>query len=288
MEINFKTLFKYAKKPEYYAQSTASLWDDEHISKGMLEAHLDPDWDAASRKHSFIDKSVEWIADFAGPNNGDKVLDLGCGPGLYAERLSKKGYKVTGIDFSRRSINYAKEHALKEGLDISYFYQDYLTMDFEKEFNLIILIFCDFGVLPDEQRDLLLKKIYRALKPGGKLIFDVFTPKHYVGVSDENRAWELRGQAGFWRPAPCICLKTEYIYPEHDTHLEQVIVLDETDNVEIYNLWDHAYTVESIKEVMISSGFEKLEFFSDAAGTGYSELSETLCAAAEKQAAPSA
>ena len=36
-----------------------------------------------------------------------KILDLGCGPGLYAELLAKKGHSITGVDFSENSIQYA-------------------------------------------------------------------------------------------------------------------------------------------------------------------------------------
>ena len=61
-------LLNYASnKPKIYEPSTSKFWDDEHISKGMLEAHLNPEWDAATRNHQFITKSVEWIASIANP-----------------------------------------------------------------------------------------------------------------------------------------------------------------------------------------------------------------------------
>ena len=99
-------LFQSLQKPSLWQRSAEPFWDDEHISKGMLEAHLNPDWDAASRKHSFIDLSVKWISNIIPA--GGKILDLGCGPGLYTKRLSDMGYDVTGMDYSRRSIAYAK------------------------------------------------------------------------------------------------------------------------------------------------------------------------------------
>ena len=49
-------LFRLLQKPVLWQRSAEPFWDDEHISKGMLEAHLNPDWEAASRKHSFIDR----------------------------------------------------------------------------------------------------------------------------------------------------------------------------------------------------------------------------------------
>ena len=44
----FNELKKHVIKPPLYSQSTNKFWDDEHISKGMLEAHLNPNWDAAT------------------------------------------------------------------------------------------------------------------------------------------------------------------------------------------------------------------------------------------------
>jgi len=123
-------ILEYLKKPELYAESTSKFWDDDHISKGMLEAHLHPTWDAATRNYKFVDNSVEWISKLAPSEKYKKLLDLGCGPGLYAERFVKKGYKLTGVDFSKRSIEYAKEKAKEKALDIEYIYKNYLQIDY--------------------------------------------------------------------------------------------------------------------------------------------------------------
>lgn len=92
----FNELKKYATKPQLYAPSTNKFWDDKHISKGMLEAHLNPEWEAATRKHEFVDKSVKWISKIVPSSQYKFFLDLGCGPGLYAEQFSNAGYSVTG------------------------------------------------------------------------------------------------------------------------------------------------------------------------------------------------
>ncbi|GIO39996.1 hypothetical protein J41TS12_48570 [Paenibacillus antibioticophila] len=133
----FNELINYLIKPRLYTPSTGAFWDDEHISKGMLEAHLNPDWNAATRKHDFVNKSVQWIASIARPAQYQKLLDLGCGPGIYAERFRKAGYQVTGIDFSKRSIDYAKEQTLQNKSNIEYRYQNYLTIDYKEQFDVI-------------------------------------------------------------------------------------------------------------------------------------------------------
>ena len=144
----------------------------------MLKAHLDPEIDAASRRHDFIEQSAKWIAQYCKVRPGMKLLDLGCGPGLYAERFCKEGFRVTGLDYSRRSIAYAREHAEAETLPIDYHYNNYLDMDDREEGDAAVLIYCDYGVLPPESRKVLLKNVYGALKKDGIFILDGDSEKY--------------------------------------------------------------------------------------------------------------
>ncbi|TCL66522.1 methyltransferase family protein [Hydrogenispora ethanolica] len=278
--IDFKLLYQYSQRPAVFAASTASLWDDEHISKGMLAAHLDPDLEAASRRHAFIDASAEWLEKIAELPAGGRILDLGCGPGLYAERLAGRGYAVTGIDFARRSIEYAKARAQERGLAIDYRYQNYLTLEEENQYDLAILIYCDIGVFADRERDRLLQKIHAALKPGGRLVFDVFTPLQYRDFR-ESFHWEHR-PSGYWRPYPYLCLHSHYAYPDEDAYLEQIAVLDAAEQLAVYRLWNRVYTPAKLDAVLSAAGFGSIRYFADVAGKAFDETSKTLCAVARK------
>lgn len=271
----FKELGKFTTKPNLYAPSTNKFWDDEHISKGMLEAHLNPNWDAATRKTEFLDKSVNWISRIAPPPQYRLLLDLGCGPGLYAERFSKAGYSVTGLDFSKRSIAYAKEQTLLNHSNIEYYYQDYLSLDYEEQFDVVTLIYCDYPVLSITDRQILLRKIYRALKPNGKFILDVFTPRMR---KDESRSWFSSGADGFFSEKPHIVLDSVYQYDDDDhTELRQSIVITE-DVVNCYNIWDHFFTKDALISEILPAGFKAFEIYGDIAGKEYSEDGETICA----------
>lgn len=270
----FNELKNYTTKPKLYDPSTNSLWDDEHISKGMLEAHLNPNWDAATRKHEFLDKSVNWISEIVPSSRYKSLLDLGCGPGLYAERFNSAGYTVTGIDFSKRSIAYAKEQALLNKSNIEYHYQNYLTIDYTEQFDVITLIYCDYAALSIMDRLTLLKKIYQALKPNGKFIFDVFTP---LMRKKESHSWEYCDKGGFFSEKPHICLESVYQYDDEDnTELRQSIVITEN-AVNCYNIWDHFFTKESLISEIQPLGFSTFEFYGDAAGTEFSDTGETIC-----------
>lgn len=272
--IEFDQIKNYLKKPRLFEKSTASLWDDEHISKGMLAAHLHPHIEAASRKHEFIDRSAHWIYTFSGLKKGANVLDLGCGPGLYAERLAKLGLNLTGIDYSKRSIAYAKTQAQKSNLAIDYIYQNYMDMDYNNAFDLVIMIYCDFGVLSYSERDLLLEKVNRSLKVGGRFVFDVSTLE-VISQATEKKTWSF-SSSGYWRPYPYICFESVYFYPGHPVLLTQYTVIDKKEKNAVYRIWDCTYSKESIKEVLQEKGFEVVHFCSDLTGRAAGDGSDTL------------
>jgi len=271
---------KHMKKPKLFAKSTAPFWDDPHISKHMLQAHLDPKSNLASRKHLTIDKSVEWIIKALALQKGDHILDLGCGPGLYCTRFAEKDMMVTGIDYSKRSVQYAKEYAASNKLNINYICKNYLTIDYNDAFDLVTLIYYDFGVLADGDRDVLLNKIHSAVKPGGYFVFDINTPKYHNSVKEE-RTWVYE-ENGFWRPIPYLLFTEKIKYPQHDVLLTQYFVLDNNSNFDIYRIWDHAYTKDSISHVLTNAGFRALQFYGDIMGSEYSDNSKTMAIIAKK------
>ena len=137
-----KELMDIDTKRELFEHYTdKELWDDEHISKNMLEFHLNGDIDPASRRKEFMEKSTSWIASRFCLGSGVRVADFGCGPGLYASAFSALGAEVTGIDFSRRSIAYAMQSAEEKGQDIDYVNMNYLDYVSRERFDLITLIF---------------------------------------------------------------------------------------------------------------------------------------------------
>jgi SAM-dependent methyltransferase len=264
------------KFPIAYETTGIAFWDDEHVSKSMLKAHLVTDEDGASRNHSLIKKSVDWLECLSAP--GSRLLDLGCGPGIYAEMLYDKGYRVTGIDFSKRSIEYAIKSALRIGKSIEYLYMDYLAMDYLNEFHMAILIYCDFGVLSPNTRKILLNKVYTALKPGGLFVVDVFTPRHYDGFSDNMTV--TFDEAGFWRSAPYVCIKRDKRYDNH-VFLEQYTVLTEQQQ-QTYNLWNHAFSPHELEKDLRAAGFTRIEFYGDVTGLPLEQNSPTICAVCKK------
>jgi 2-polyprenyl-3-methyl-5-hydroxy-6-metoxy-1,4-benzoquinol methylase len=91
-------------KPAIYKKGTAFMWTDKYIAQQLLNIHLNPDIDLASRRYTTIEKTAEWILNTQKDKEKLNILDLGCGPGLYAEIFASKGHAVKGIDNSSNSI----------------------------------------------------------------------------------------------------------------------------------------------------------------------------------------
>jgi SAM-dependent methyltransferase len=272
-----KELLNLCKRPAIWERSGQQMWDDEHISKGMLEAHLNPNWDAASRKPDFIDRSVAWLHGVI--PEGGAILELGCGPGLYVRRLSNLGYRVTGMDLSRRSIAYAKEHD-----DTSEFILgNSLEMNYENRFDAVTLIYCDYAPLTLPERKILLDKVLRALKPSGLFIFDVFTPKaDWWAGANETQTWTLYENGGFWCEKPHIHLCGRYSYLDNTIEVNRNVIVTE-DGIREFMDWNAVFTVDSLLAELEGTGFSVSQIVGDMCGAKYTEDSDTICVVLRKE-----
>lgn len=206
-------LLELQQKPVPFSPGEPLFWDDPHISAQMLGFHLNPDIDAASRRPETIAGSIKWLIEMLALKAGDSVLDLGCGPGLYASRFARAGLQVTGVDYSHRSIEYATRYANENNLNITYRYQNYLELKDDNQYDAALLIYGDFCPLSSEQRATLLHNIYRALKPGGKFVLDVTTREYRRKHGNKNR-W-YAAESGFWKPDPHLVLEEGFDYSEN-------------------------------------------------------------------------
>jgi SAM-dependent methyltransferase len=253
------------RRPQPFEFYTAKeLWTDPHIAKEMLKFHLDNDTELASRNSGFIDRSVEWIVQHFRISEGTRICDLGCGPGLYASRLAGKGAKVTGVDFSQNSLQYARTKAAEAGLEIEYIHADYLEHIPSEPFDLLMLIYCDFCALGPRQRNSLLDKMKSVLAPKGKLLFDVCSTQLY-DETEESREKEKYPEGGFWTSEPHYVFLSVFKYPEERLLLHKHTIIQQGKTKDIYN-WVQCYTVDSIRAELESAGFEVAEFFSNVGG----------------------
>ena len=281
MDQLISQLIQLQQKPAPFTPGETLFWDDPHISAQMLEAHLNPEVDAASRRPATIDRSVKWLIEVLSLQPGDPILDLGCGPGLYTSRFARLGLQVTGVDYSRRSIEYATNHARENRLDIRYRYQNYLELDDENQYRAAFLIYGDFCPLSPGQRSTLLRNVHRALQPGGKFVLDVSTRTHRKRFGNKNHWYAT--ERGFWKPAPHLVLEAGFDYPEQSIWLDQYTAIEPSGKVSVYRNWFQDYTSQTITEELSLGGFNVETLWGDLTGVPCSADSEWIGVIAQKR-----
>ncbi len=272
--LDLELLLSLRVKPEPFTPGEKLFWDDEHISSQMLAAHLNPSHDGASRRPETIDRVVSWLIDTLNLSTGSAVLDLGCGPGLYASRLAQRGMRVTGVDYSRRSIEYAKRFAQENHLDIQYRYENYLELKDTGLYDAALLIYGDFCPLSPVQRSMLLQNVRKALKPGGFFVLDVTTRECRKKHGSVN-GWSVQ-KGGFWKPGLHLLLEDGFDYPEQFIFLDQAITIEPDGTVSVYRMWFQDYSPASITDELESSGLNVLGIWGDLTGQPYVDGSEWI------------
>jgi len=264
----FQTLEQIHHRPKPFEMYTAAdLWTDEHRSKQMLTFHLDPRIDISSRKAEFIDRSVDWIADHFSLGQGTAVADFGCGPGLYASRLARTGSKVTGIDFSKNSIEYARLTAAKENLSVNYVHQDYLELEAEDRFNLIVMIMCDFCALSPSQRKTMLGTFRSLLAPGGAILLDVYG----LCAFEKREESSLCGpnlMDGFWSSNDYYGFLNTFKYGDAKVVLDKYTIVEKGKTTTVYN-WLQYFSPETLEREFQDAGLEIQEWYADVAGNPF-------------------
>jgi ubiquinone/menaquinone biosynthesis C-methylase UbiE len=102
-----------------------------------------------------------------------EILDLACGHGRHSIELAKRGYGVTGLDFSKHFIDIAKKDAKKQGVKVDFILGDMRDLPFVNKFDAIINMFISFGYFDNESdNELVLRNVSRALKPNGRFLIE--------------------------------------------------------------------------------------------------------------------
>ncbi len=281
--IDLNLLSELNKQPPLYATGEAHFWDEPYITQQMLEAHINPNDDAASRRPEIIEATVDWLdQEFFRTLNGNTIIDLGCGPGLYTSKFSQLGYDVHGIDLSKNSIHYAKRLAKKLGLSIKYQVGDYLDWRSYQKYDAVSLIYYDYGTFNPLQRRIILENVYEALKPGGLFVFDVVT-KNHLNLVELQAQWSVSKGNGFWNQDGYLLFSNTFTYENAAVLLSQHVVVDQAGEVKIYRIWEHWFTSQSISAELDEGGFEIVWVGSDLQGSPFVHESSGMGIVARKK-----
>jgi len=254
-------IYDISQRPEPFSRYTAKeLWTRPHLSQQMLSFHLNQETDLASRRFELIDRVVNWINSQLNLS-GKSLCDLGCGPGLYTDRFAAMNACVTGVDFSKYTLDYARNQAKQP---IRYIQADYLSDDLPTGFDVITLIYTDLCVLSPSQRKLLLGRMRRMLNPGGHIVIDVaglglLKNKEPVTLIEDK----LMG--GFWSEQNYVGIQKSFLYQEENLSLDRYIIIEPKETWQVYNWFQH-FTPKSIETELEKAGFAVTQMVGDLTG----------------------
>jgi len=285
----FAYLQEIYRRPKPFEIDTArELWNDPYISQKMLEAHLNDENDIASKNKEIRENSIDWLCSRFQMSSSIAVCDLGCGPGLYALRFAERGAQVTGVDFSERSIHYARAVAHEKEVCIDYVMQDYLQFSTDKKFDLIVMICYDFSALSPLQIKVLFSRLRKFLKSDGFFVFDVYSTrmvsckKESVACSYSETFSKEDFWAHFWSDRPHYLFSNSFVYEKEAVLLDKYTIIEEARTREIFN-WLQCYSLSSLQEVCYEHGCCVVEYYSDLAGTPYHEDSLEFAVVVKKE-----
>ncbi len=143
---------------DYYSSVGDAWWD----RRGPLRALHDMN---PARVGYFDEVGVR-----LGDRGGLRVLDVGCGGGLVAERLAALGYRVTGVDLSEGAVDAARRHARASGVEVDYHVGSAYELPVAPA-SIDMVVVSD---VLEHLHDLpgAVAEMSRVLRPGGVLVFD--------------------------------------------------------------------------------------------------------------------
>lgn len=233
-------------------------WNEPAFSQRMLQNHLAQNHDWASRRFSIIDQHVNWLSQLL-PNKQASILDLGCGPGFYTERLAKIGYQCVGVDFSPASIKHAKQQANSNNLNIEYVLADIREYYPTHNFDLIMMTFGEFNVFKEQDMQRLLQRLIKLLKQGGYLLIEAH---NFATIADYGRqpsSWQTF-QTGLFLDSPHLCLE-EHFWDEQQTTATTCYYIIDTNNSQVteYASSMKAYTDSDYQQIFQQLGLANIQ-----------------------------
>lgn len=173
----------------------------EEVSKDWYDGFFEGDWldeIALNADAEWSERQTNFLVEKLGLETGERVLDLACGHGRVALPLAERGFQVTGVDLSPRSLELARAAAEARGLDVAFVQSDMRELNFHGEFDAAYNVYTSFGYFDEDEENLkVLEAVARALRPGGRFLIDVLNPGG-LAARYRERMWDPLESGGWF------------------------------------------------------------------------------------------
>lgn len=235
-------------------------WDDPQFSERMLREHLDQSHGAASRQQPELLRQVDWLWTHLGLRPGNQILDITCGPGLYAVELAQRGAQVTGIDFSPASIRYARALAAEQAVDhrcrfVEADVRTALPEQVGRAYDAALFLYGQLAVFTRAEAVQLLQGAAAALRAGGRLAIELLD---FERIDKSSSTWWFTDDTGLWGDTPFLNLGERIWDDEQRASIDRFYVIElQSGELQEIGLSDNGYEAEEMIALLRSSGFEQ-------------------------------
>ncbi|HUZ68077.1 MAG TPA: class I SAM-dependent methyltransferase [Candidatus Saccharimonadales bacterium] len=150
-------------------------WGEPEFARRLLREHLDQSHDGASRRATIIARHVRRLRRLI-PAPPSRILDAGCGPGLYAVELARLGHRVTGVDVSAPALRHARSlvRDAKPSGSAAFLRADLRDVALAPgTFDAALLVYYVIEAFPRAIQPLVLTRLANALGSDGVLIAEM-------------------------------------------------------------------------------------------------------------------
>jgi len=257
--------------PAPWAEGENIPWSDPAFSERMLAEHLNQTHDAASRRAEKIDAHVAWLHEQVLAGRPGKVLDLTCGPGLYTQRLAKRGHACVGIDYAPAAVAYATAQAQSEGVRCTYVRADVREAAFGKGFDLAMMLHGQLNVFRRGEAAGILGKACDALAPGGHLVLEMQSHEYLRKDGRKRCDWNA-AEGGLFSERPYLVLNESFWIEDARARVDRYYVIDAaTGEVQRHSLTNEAYSAEQIEGLLTGAGLADVQLGADLGGVAMPE-----------------
>jgi 2-polyprenyl-3-methyl-5-hydroxy-6-metoxy-1,4-benzoquinol methylase len=197
---------------------------------------------ALSQEHT--EQEAEFVARALAVQPGAELLDVPCGAGRLSLSLARRGYQLTGVDWSSACLNHARSSdALHE---VTWERRDMRDLPWRAGFDGAFCLGNSFGYLDDEGNVAFLRAVAAALKPGGRFLLE--TPmvlENLLGHLQDRPWWKV----GDIR----LLVVNSYDHTRQRLDIEYTFVTD--GRVEVRSGSHRAYTYRELVELIEAAGF---------------------------------
>ena len=217
---------------------------------------------------------AEYVQKLAGLQQGDSVLDAGCGLGRISVELALLGLDVTGVDIIQAELDAAKESAADEGVPLTLINADLRTFTSDKKFDCAVNLYTSLGYCDTIEEDMMiLKSIAGALREGGTFILECTSResaiKYWTPGEDFDRAgWHVHtefGVVGAWEG-----LRSKWVLTD-----------DNGKKIE-HEFVQRLYSANDLCKRLVECGFSRAQVYGDFDLSPYDENLRTMIIIAKR------